>query len=97
VSHEINDISKGEIMKQPESCKEERLKKKQEEQEPLDLYEEMIRRLYLGPDSGSNQIITCPKSEFFKDIFFDLQLFCFTIWEKRCRMSKYARGGGHAK
>lgn len=52
MSHEIDDTSKGEIMKQSESCKEERLKKKQEEQEPLDLYEEMIRRLYLGSDSG---------------------------------------------
>ncbi|VVB59586.1 Uncharacterised protein [uncultured archaeon] len=39
-------------MKRSESCNEERLMKKQGDQEPLDLYEEMIRRLYIGSDSG---------------------------------------------
>jgi hypothetical protein len=45
-------LSKGEKMKPTESCKEKNLRKKQEDQEPLDLYEEMIRRLYIGPDSS---------------------------------------------
>jgi len=35
-----------------ESLKEERLMKKQEDQELLDLYEEMIWRFYLGPDDS---------------------------------------------
>ena len=30
----------------------EKLKKKKENQKPRDVYEEMIRRLYMGPDSG---------------------------------------------
>ena len=45
----VDDISKGETMKRSESRKEERLKKKQEEE---DFTEEMIRRLYIGSDSG---------------------------------------------
>jgi hypothetical protein len=49
VNYEIDDISKGGNMKRSESCKEERLKKKQEEE---DFNEEMIRRLYIGSDSG---------------------------------------------
>jgi len=36
-------------MKLLESLKEERLMKKQDEQELLDLYEEIIRRFYIGP------------------------------------------------
>ena len=52
MNHEIDDILKGGNMKQSESCKKERLKKKQDEQEPLDFNEEMIRRLYIGSDSG---------------------------------------------
>ena len=36
-------------MKLLESLKEERLMKKQEEQEFIDLYEEIIRRFYIGP------------------------------------------------
>ena len=52
MNHGIDDISKGENMKRLESCKEERSREKQEEQKQLDLYEEMIRRLYIGSDSG---------------------------------------------
>jgi hypothetical protein len=36
-------------MKWLESMKEERLRKKEEDQELLDLYEEIIRRFYIGP------------------------------------------------
>ena len=50
--HEIDDISKGGNMKLSKSCKEERLRKKLEEQESHDMEEEMIRRLYIGSDSG---------------------------------------------
>jgi len=35
-----------------EIYKEERLRKKQEEQELLDLYEEIIRRFHMGPGFG---------------------------------------------
>jgi hypothetical protein len=52
VNHEIDDISGGENMKRSESCEEERSRKKQEAQEQVDFYEEMIRRLYIGSDSG---------------------------------------------
>jgi hypothetical protein len=34
-----------------ESLKEERLRKKEEDQELVDLYEEVIRRYFMGPDS----------------------------------------------
>jgi hypothetical protein len=33
-----------------ESFREERLRKKEEDQEYLDLYEEIIREFYMGPD-----------------------------------------------
>ena len=45
----MDDILIGETMKRSESYKEERLRKKQGEQA---FYEEMIRRLYIGSDSG---------------------------------------------
>jgi hypothetical protein len=38
------------IMKWLESFKEERLLKKQEEQELIDLYEAVVLRFYSGPD-----------------------------------------------
>jgi|GEM_PF-6648898 len=37
-------------MKWMESFREERLRKKEEDQEFLDLYEEVIRVFYIGPD-----------------------------------------------
>lgn len=49
MNDKIDDISTGGNMKQSESRKEEKLKKKQEEE---DFTEEMIRRLYIGSDSG---------------------------------------------
>jgi hypothetical protein len=49
VNHEIDDISKGENMIWSKSHKEERLKKKKADQE---FEEEMVRRLYIGPDVG---------------------------------------------
>jgi hypothetical protein len=52
VNHKIDNISKGENMKRSKLCKEEKSREKQEEQKQLDLYEEMIRRLYIGSDSG---------------------------------------------
>jgi hypothetical protein len=48
----MDDISKGGNMKPSKSCKKERSGKKQEEQESPNLDEEMIRRLYIGSDSG---------------------------------------------
>jgi hypothetical protein len=41
-------------MKQTKSCKKEKLEKKQDKQQSLDLDEAMIRRLYIGSDSGSS-------------------------------------------
>lgn len=35
-----------------ETFKEERLRKKIEDQESVDFYEEVIRRYYMGPDSN---------------------------------------------
>jgi hypothetical protein len=49
MKYELDEISKGGNMKPSKSCEEERMKKKQEEE---DLNEEMIRRLYIGSDSG---------------------------------------------
>jgi len=49
VNNDITDTSKGGNMKRSESCEEERLKKKQAEE---NFNEEMIRRLYIGSDSG---------------------------------------------
>jgi len=39
-------------MKQSKSCKIEQPKKKKEKQKQQDVLEEMVRRLYMGPDSG---------------------------------------------
>jgi hypothetical protein len=46
------DISIGGNMKRLESHKKENLREKHKEQESQDLDEEMVRRLYIGPDSG---------------------------------------------
>jgi hypothetical protein len=54
VTQELDGLSNGGNMKRTKSCKGRRVGKQQEEQESFNLDEEMIRRLYIGSDSGSS-------------------------------------------